>query len=449
MEILEKAQKMLEKYPLCDHCLGRQFALLGYGVDNHHRGEGLKLLLTMKGHKQILSKQKSGVILLKTLATNGSSELASQLLKKMGKKPGEKRPCYLCKGSFNSLQRLVDLALKKLEKYEFSTFLVGVELPTEAEEREDEFKAEFEVEHGENMRNEFSREIGKKISEKSGKNVDYRRPNIVVLVNPFSKQIKLQVNSIFIAGRYRKLIRGIPQSKWLCVKCGGKGCQRCDWTGKMYPESVEELIGQPILEAAQGESLAFHGAGREDVDARMLGCGRPFVIEIKKPKKRFLNLQNLTQTINEKAKGKVEVSRLRLATKDTVRKLKKTEAAQKLYRVIVELEKPVSEEKLTKLVEALTNRVVRQKTPKRVLHRRVDLLREKHIYEAKVKRLKPNKIEMKIRCQGGLYIKELITGDEGRTSPSVTEILNVKAKPLELDVLNIIMKKEEETNEKI
>jgi tRNA pseudouridine synthase 10 len=52
---------------------------------------------------------------------------------------------------------------------------------------------------------------------------------------------------------------------------------------------------------------------------------------------------------------------------------------------------------------------------------------------------------MRIRCQGGLYIKELITGDEERTTPSVTEILNVKAQPLELDVLNIKMKREEKT----
>jgi len=125
--------------------------------------------------------------------------------------------------------------------------------------------------------------------------------------------------------------------------------------------------------------------------------------------------------------------------------LKKTESAQKLYKVIVELEKPVSDEKLTELTKALTNAVIRQQTPKRVLHRRADLVREKHIYEAKIKRLKPNRIEMRIRCQGGLYIKELITGDEGRTTPSVTEILNVKAQPLELDVLNVITKREEKT----
>jgi tRNA pseudouridine synthase 10 len=47
---------------------------------------------------------------------------------------------------------------------------------------------------------------------------------------------------------------------------------------------------------------------------------------------------------------------------------------------------------------------------------------------------------MKIRCQGGLYIKELVTGDKGRTDPCVSGIVNAEAKPLKLDVLNVIMK---------
>ena len=45
---------------------------------------------------------------------------------------------------------------------------------------------------------------------------------------------------------------------------------------------------------------------------------------------------------------------------------------------------------------------------------------------------------MKILCQGGLYIKELITGDEGRTNPSVAGIVGFKATPLKLDVLGVI-----------
>jgi hypothetical protein len=48
MSILEKAAEMLRKYPLCDNCLGRQFASLARGVDNRERGSALKLSMTMQ-----------------------------------------------------------------------------------------------------------------------------------------------------------------------------------------------------------------------------------------------------------------------------------------------------------------------------------------------------------------------------------------------------------------
>jgi tRNA pseudouridine synthase 10 len=438
MGMLEKAQKMLKKYPLCNHCLGRQFALLGYGLDNQRRGEVLKLLLTMKGHQLALTGNKTGVPLLKTLAANASFDMAAKILKKLKKRARKGQECYLCHDQFESLNELVDRSLKKLKAYEYATLLVGVELPTETEEREDEFKAEFEVKHGESMRNHFSREIGKKISETTQKPVDYTRPNVVILVNPFTRRVKLKANPLYIAGRYRKLTRGIPQSRWICRECGGKGCPRCNGTGKTYPESVEEIIAQPTLEKTAGEETSFHSAGREDVDARMLGRGRPFVIEVKKPKKRFIDLHNLAETINKKAQGKVKVLNLRFGDRDTVRKLKKTEAGEKVYRAVVEFDRSISDEELETLEKTLTSAVVRQQTPLRVLHRRADRVREKYIYKTKVKRLAPNRAEMRVHCQGGLYIKELITGDEGRTNPNVTEIVSVKAEPLELDVLNVI-----------
>jgi tRNA pseudouridine synthase 10 len=87
----------------------------------------------------------------------------------------------------------------------------------------------------------------------------------------------------------------------------------------------------------------------------------------------------------------------------------------------------------------LTKTTIHQQTPLRVLHRRADLIREKYIYEVNITRMTPNRVEMKIRCQGGLYIKELVTGNQGRTVPSVASIINAEAKPLELDVLNVIM----------
>ena len=438
MEILEKTQRMLGKHPLCDSCLGRQFALLGYGVDDQKRGETLKLLLTMKGHREALLGKKTGILLLKTLAVNGASTMAAEILRKIKKRAGDKRECYLCEGRFDLLEDLVENSVKKLKHYEYNTFLVGMKLPTEIEEREDEFKAEFDVKHGESMRNEFSRDIGKRLCEITKKEAEYNRPETVVHINPFTMEIVIQPNPLYIAGRYRKLARGIPQSKWFCSDCRGEGCSKCNWTGKRYPESVEEIIANPTLQATEGDDASLHAAGREDIDARMLGDGRPFILEVKKPRKRFVDLEVLAETINEKAKEKLEVLNLHFADKDAVRKLKKKERAEKVYKVTIKFDRDVSNEELSRVEETLTNAAIHQQTPLRVLHRRADRVREKHIYKAEVRRLAPDSAEMRIQCQGGLYIKEVVTGDEGRTRPCVAEVVNAKAEPFNLDVLNII-----------
>ncbi len=443
MDILKKALEMLEKHPLCDHCLGRQFAFLGRNMENEERGKAIKTVLLMEAQALAQSKNEEGIRTLKVLATNGFSKNAEEILHRMKRRVLRKslqKTCFLCGNKFTLVDKLVEKALEKLKDYEYRNFLVGVELPVDVEEREDEFKAKFKVEYGENLRIEFGKLLGKKISLYSSKTVEYQKPEVVIVINPVTEEIRVQVNPLYVAGRYKKLVRGIPQSKWFCSSCHGKGCEKCNWTGKMYPESVEEIISEPFLKAAEGTKTFFHASGREDIDARMLGKGRPFVIEISQPKKRFLDLKKLEESVNAHAAGKVEISSLRFVDKDFVRRLKKAESAQKEYRVFIEFERELTDADISLLEEKLTNIMVKQRTPTRVLHRRADLTREKHIYEVKVRRLPPKRAEMKIRCQGGLYVKELVTGDDGRTTPSVSEILNCKAKPIKLDVLNVIMK---------
>jgi len=442
MDILEKSLKMLDKHPLCDHCLGRQFALLSHGVENNERGKSIKNVLTLQAHALALSGNTEGIRALKILATSGFCEKAKELLHSLKKRISAKtlpKTCFLCEDKLKGIDDLAKKSVNKLEKYEYSNFLVGIELPVTVEEREDEFKAEFAVSYGESMRNEFGRAIGKKITKCTGKAVEYKKPEVVVLVNPLTGHINLQINPLYIAGRYRKLVRGIPQSKWFCPNCRGRGCKECSWTGKLYPESVEEVIEMPFLEATGGVKASFHASGREDIDARMLGNGRPFVIEISKPEKRFLDLKKLEKAVNASAAGKVEIAKLQLADKNVVRKLKKAESAWKEYRVIMEFKRKISAKDSSLLEEKLRKTVVKQRTPIRVLHRRADLTREKYIYRVKIKKLSAKKAEMSVLCQGGLYVKELVTGDEGRTTPNISEILGNEAKPINLDVLNVIM----------
>ncbi|HEX32361.1 MAG TPA: tRNA pseudouridine(54/55) synthase Pus10, partial [Candidatus Acetothermia bacterium] len=42
-----------------------------------------------------------------------------------------------------------------------------------------------------------------------------------------------------------------------------------------------------------------------------------------------------------------------------------------------------------------------------------------------------------LRSEGGLYIKELISGDEGRTTPSLSGVLGLPALVTELDVIDV------------
>jgi tRNA pseudouridine synthase 10 len=442
MDVLEKVLSILSKYPLCDNCLGRQFALLGYSMENHDRGKALKVSLTLQASGLNSSGNEEGIKRLKILALNGFSREAQETLSHLKKRVSRKKApkeCFLCRDKFKIVDKLVKKALEAVAEYEYNTFLVGIELPVEVEEREDEFKATLNVSYGESIRHEFGRLLGKGIANATGKTVEYKKPDLVVILNPFAEQVRIQVNPLFVAGRYRKLVRDIPQSKWFCSSCRGKGCEKCGGTGKMYPESVEELTSKLLLETAEGEKTLFHASGREDVDARMLGTGRPFVIEISKPKKRFLNLKKIETAINANAGGKVEVSCLCFSSKDVVRLLKKGESAQKEYRVLIDFENDISEEELQLLETELSGNLIKQQTPLRVLHRRADLIREKYIYEVKVKKVSRRRAKMKIRCQGGLYVKEIVSGDKGRTTPSVSDLLNNRAKPLKLDVLNVIM----------
>ena len=441
MDILEKAFELLSKYPLCNHCLGRQFALLGYSMENNIRGSSLKINLTLQANDLAKEKSVEGIKQLKVLVTNGFSREAQETLKHLKERvpKNQELKCYLCEGKFELVSSLTDKALAAIEGFEYTTFLVGIELPLKMEEREDEFKAAFDLGYSESIKHEFGRLLGKAFAERSGKEANYLIPDIVPVINPFQEKVHIQVNPLFVAGRYRKLVRTIPQSKWFCSTCRGRGCEKCCGTGKMYPESVEELSSKPLLEATLGEKSSFHASGREDIDARMLGTGRPFVIEVSKPKKRFIDLKEIEAKINADAMGKVQVSKLHFTNKEVVRRLKKGEDSQKEYRLLAEFENPISDENLHLLEEKLSGASIKQQTPIRVMHRRADLTRERYIYKVKVKKVSLKRALMQIHCQGGLYVKELVSGDEGRTVPNVSDLLGNRAKTLKLDVLKVIM----------
>ncbi|MDD1720802.1 MAG: tRNA pseudouridine(54/55) synthase Pus10, partial [Euryarchaeota archaeon] len=109
----------------------------------------------------------------------------------------------------------------------------------------------------------------------------------------------------------------------------------------------------------------------------------------------------------------------------------KNTVSDKVYRLKVIYEDPVDSKKLKAALKRLQGEI-EQATPQRVAHRRADLKRYKKVYSAD---LEDDKII--IRCEGGLYVKELISGDNGRTNPNLSALIGTHVTVDELDVLEV------------
>ena len=435
MTMYEKAMKILESYSICDFCLGRQFSNVSTGTTNKHRGSVIKDFLALSLSNNATENSLSKLQIL----SKSDNKLARNTLKKKGIISKSSKECYICQNTLaEKTENIFQTILPEVENYEFETFLIGTSLPKEFLERERILKEEFDLTQTEYLKQEFNRLIGGKVGEQLSKETDFQSPEIVIETSPLTSTINLKIKPLYIYGRYRKYIRTLPQTRWPCWKCKGRGCEECNHTGKKYQESVEELAEYEALRITNGFKGVLHGAGREDIDALMLGTGRPFVLEIIDPKVRTIDLQELEKNTNQYGKGKIDVSKYRWSSKNELRDLKSAaERTKKKYKALVVFENVISEEKIIEIEEFFQNRPIDQRTPQRVSHRRADLIRKKITFSIKCTRIDETHIEAVITCDGGCYVKELISGDNDRTKPGIAEITGIKAKCKELDVIEI------------
>ena len=396
-EILAAARSVdwraLGERTLCDSCLGRLFGKLGHGLANAERGRAVREVAGISGD-----------------------------------------PCWVCGGLTARYDDLARLVARKLEPWEFETFRIGSKIDFELAAREESLWAELALTGPEPIKAEVNREVGKRVSDLIRKEAALDSPDVVAVLDTGFDHVDLQVNPLYLRGRYRKLSRGVPQTRWPCRRCRGKGCPRCGGTGKMYPTSVEEVIATEIMRESGGISHALHGMGREDVDARMLGRGRPFIVEIKEPRKRRIDLDGAVRRMN--TSGIVEVDQLTPAIGAEVVALKEDRAA-KTYRVLFRTAPPVDEAKLKGTLPALVGEPIAQRTPGRVVHRRADTTRARRLLSAEVVGVEGDRAELRVTAEAGTYIKEWVHGDGGRTRPSLAERLGAACEVLELDVLDV------------
>ncbi|XP_059046794.1 putative tRNA pseudouridine synthase Pus10 [Achroia grisella] len=259
---------------------------------------------------------------------------------------------------------------------------------------------------------------------------------------------------LHLGGRYIKLSRELPQTPWLVNGV------------RMMESSVQEIIFGPIaamygLTPAESERrMKFMSAGREDVDVRCLGDGRPFAVEVTDPR-RELTQEELKRVCEEiSASGKVIVHQLVHVSREELSELKKGEETKcKTYEALCiklghseyEHDK-TSADPVTVTAQDIANinsytntdepgvRVrLTQRTPIRVLHRRPLLTRARELYELTASPVhgQPALVALRVRASAGTYVKEWAHGELARTRPALGHALRAPLDILALDVAHV------------
>ncbi|NLV26964.1 MAG: tRNA pseudouridine(54/55) synthase Pus10 [Methanomicrobiales archaeon] len=403
MELTELYQKISEYGEICDHCLGRMVAKRSFGLSNDQRGLGIRVSAALTLNIPFHPQQET---------------------------------CWICGDFFKTTDLWADRVIQAFRGIEGKTFVIGSKVPPLISESEEMVWSDLGLSDPEPLKSEINREVGKLVATKTGLAGDTKNPDLIALLHLHEERVEVQIRSLFLYGRYLKYERGIPQTHWACSKCKGTGCDACNGTGKQYLDSVEELIGRPLLPIFKAEKAILHGAGREDIDAIMVGSGRPFILEIMHPLTREADLKNLTEAINSVNKDRVEVIDLQWSQRSEVETLKNHKGHKK-YRILVDIDGSIPETTLQSALEQLSGATIRQRTPTRVAHRRADKVRERGVLDIRYTGKEGNNFYLEVTGEAGLYIKELISGDQGRTTPSLTEVLKTPARVVQLDVIHV------------
>ncbi|PFX29421.1 putative tRNA pseudouridine synthase Pus10 [Stylophora pistillata] len=221
-------------------------------------------------------------------------------------------------------------------------------------------------------------------------------------------QITCAHDSIYIAGRYNKYSRTLPQTPWLIDNV------------RLRESSVEEKICDLVT-------------------AKVRCDGRPFLVELINPRLTRLKESffiELQKEINF-SHSDIAIRNLQQVTKEQCLVLKDAETNKtKTYKALIWTENEITDEQLQKL-NGMKDVKIYQKTPLRVLHRRPLAVRERYIFSMTAERIDSNHWNLFLKTQAGTYVKEFVHGDFGRTKPSLGDLLHTETDILELDVESV------------
>ena len=339
-----------------------------------------------------------------------------------------KNNCFVCHGVISHLDDVRNKIRAAIGRYSFHD--IQIEVVPNLIKNDNKLMKQYKCQTSCNLKNYLKGQI----------QLSFRRindgPTLYIKINS-STDIKTNLRwpPLYIIGRYYKRSRRVSNTRFM--------------RGQRAISSVEKELLNAIAPEIRCTERKFVSAGREDMDVRMIGSGRPFCITLLNPSPNdndpripksdeefAATFNGFLPEENEiiECENDVSASDLRI----TCLQPDISPRHEKCYRCIVSCSRNISEENLANL-DRVKDLIIHQKTPARVAHRRILATREKTVISMSYKQICPRFFILDLKTSKGTYIKEFVNSDFGRTKPSLGDLLDperpVECQLLQLDVV--------------
>jgi len=326
--------------------------------------------------------------------------------------------CFICEGLMGRVSTLVASLAKRARGYQFSTFSVGLSMPPGVQEREDEVRSALKLKGKETIKTQLSRMVATGVEQVLKRKPERTNPDLTAVVDVASSRVQIHSRPLFFYGRYTKP-SGVAQRKERCARCSGEGCDACRMTGFKRSTSVESVVGSRLAADTGAENVKFTWMGSEDPASKVSPPGRPFVAELKNPRRRRIRRGFLARV----RKGVVRVSRGRLLPSRPAR----LPRFRFRTRITAKATRRPGPPELKELSRVFRNAEV-------VFERPNERPVSKRVYRV-VARAQGKDITIDAELDGGLPVKRFVSGE--LVTPSVSQVLKTEVRCRTFDICGV------------
>jgi tRNA pseudouridine synthase 10 len=326
--------------------------------------------------------------------------------------------CFVCAGIMDRTGRMAKIAARRARAYQFHTFSVGVSVPEGVQEREDELRSEMKLKGKETIKTQAARSVASQVSSELRKRVDRLKPDVTLLADFGAGDVFVTSRPVYFYGRYTKPV-GVSQRRSFCEHCRGTGCRKCHNTGFEQRPSVEGALRRKLAGFGGSQRMIFTWLGSEDRESRVYPPGRPFIAEVKNPRKR-----KLPKEFGVRLKGGlISVSSGRVLPSKPVR----LPSFRFRTRIKATAGTKVTPQDLAELRSRFRRAAVRFDRP----HNRPTM---KTVYRVSAE-ARGRTLFIDAELDGGLPVKRFVSGD--LVSPSVSEVLKTEVGCRSFDICGV------------